>query len=86
MENRVTTGTMVALAFSAALAFAAPQRSQPPKETSTATVTGCVHPRIVDMITDGAASVTPSAMARPTRNKKLASDRVRASNRCSRYS
>jgi hypothetical protein len=44
MEHRLTTGTLVALACSAALAFAAPQRSQPSKETSTATVTGCVQP------------------------------------------
>jgi hypothetical protein len=61
MENRITTGTIVALACSAALAVAA-QRPQPSvgsapvarpsvvgantdsKETSTATVTGCVQP------------------------------------------
>ena len=44
MENRITIGTMMALACSAALAFAAPQRPQPSKETSVATVTGCVQP------------------------------------------
>ena len=50
------------------------------------TVTPRLHPRIVDMTTDGAASVTPSEKARPMRNRKLASERVRASNRRSRYS
>ena len=61
MENRITTGTILALVCSAALAFAA-QRPTPhvgsapvarpsvigtqtdSKETSTATVTGCVQP------------------------------------------
>jgi hypothetical protein len=61
MENRITTGTILTLVCSAALAFAA-QRPQPSvgsapvarpsvvganrdsKETSTATVTGCVQP------------------------------------------
>jgi hypothetical protein len=61
MENRITTGTVVALVCSAALVYAA-QRPQPgvgsapvprpsvvgantdSKETSTATVTGCVQP------------------------------------------
>src|SRR5580693_6495946 len=50
------------------------------------TVTGSVHPRIADITTDGAASVTPSDNARPARNRKLASDRVRTSKRRSRYS
>jgi hypothetical protein len=61
MENRITTGTIIALACSAALAFAA-QRPTPgvgsapvarpsvvgansdSKESSSATVTGCVQP------------------------------------------
>ena len=42
MDNRITTGTIVALACSAGLALAA-QRTDS-KETSTATVTGCVQP------------------------------------------
>ena len=41
----------------------------------TSTVTGSDHPRIADITTDGAASVTPSESARPMRNRKLASDR-----------
>ena len=61
METRMTTGTLVALACSAALAYASqqpgPGAGAPPaprpsvvgantdsKETSTATVTGCVQP------------------------------------------
>ena len=61
MENRITTGTLVALACSAALAFAAQRPAPRPgsapvprpsvigtqtdsKETSTATITGCVQP------------------------------------------
>ena len=52
----------------------------------TNTVAGSVHPRIDDITTAGAASVTPSENARPMRKRKLASDRVRASNRRSRYS
>ena len=50
------------------------------------TVTGSCQPRIVDITTAGAASVTPSENARPSRNRKLASERVRTSNRRSRYS
>jgi hypothetical protein len=44
MESRITSGTLVALGCGVALAFAAPQSPQPSKETSTATVTGCVQP------------------------------------------
>ena len=62
MKRRITTGTIAALACSAAMAFAAPQRPQPAvgsapvarpsvigaqtdsKQTSTATITGCVQP------------------------------------------
>ena len=50
------------------------------------TVTGSVQPRIADITTAGAASVTPSENARPIRNRKLASDRTRTSKRRSRYS
>ena len=43
--ERITTGTTVALVCSAALAFAAQQSTvTDSKETSTATVTGCVQP------------------------------------------
>src|SRR5437868_801379 len=41
---------------------------------------------MVDMTTEGAVSVTPSENARPIRNRKLASERTRTSNRRSRYS
>jgi hypothetical protein len=51
----------------------------------TSTVTGSDQPRIADITTDGAARVTPSDAARPTRNRKLASERTRTSNRRSRY-
>src|SRR5574339_834115 len=74
MENRVTTGTMVALAFSAALAFAA-HRQQPEKEstkareTSTATVTGCVQPgagpKTYVLAESPSALVPPGAAALP---------------------
>jgi len=74
MENRITTGTMVALAFSAALAFAA-QRPQPEKEskeakeTSTATVTGCVQPgagpKTYVLAESPSALVPPGAAAQP---------------------
>jgi len=52
----------------------------------TRTVTGSDHPRITDITTDGAASVTPSDVARPIRKRKLASERTRTSKRRSRYS
>ena len=69
MENGITTGTMVALAFSAALAFAAPQRSQPSKETSTATVTGCVQPgagpKTYVLAESPSALIPPGAAAQP---------------------
>ena len=52
----------------------------------TRIVTGSCHPRMADITTAGAASVTPSEDARPTRNRKLASERVRTSKRRSRYS
>src|SRR5580704_2766319 len=50
------------------------------------TVTGSCQSRMVDITTAGAASVTPRENARPMRNRKLASDRVRTSKRRSRYS
>ena len=68
MKNRITTGTMVALAFSAALAFAA-QRPQPAKETSSATVTGCVQPgagpKTYVLAESPSALVPPGAAAQP---------------------
>ena len=45
-----------------------------------------LQPRIAEITTAGAASVTPSENARPTRNSKLVAVRVRTSNRRSRYS
>ena len=50
------------------------------------TVIGIRQPRIAEMTTAGAASVTPSENARPMRNRKLASERTRTSKRRSRYS
>jgi hypothetical protein len=41
---------------------------------------------MADITTAGADNVTPSESARPSRKRKLASDRVRASKRRSRYS
>ena len=72
MASRITTGTMVALAFSAALAFAA-QRPQPAKEsskeTSSATVTGCVQPgagpKTYVLAESPSALVPPGAAAQP---------------------
>ena len=52
----------------------------------TSTVTGSDQPRITDITTDGAASVTPSEVARPMRKRKLASERTLTSKRRSRYS
>jgi hypothetical protein len=95
MENRMTTGTIVALACSTALTFAA-QRPQPSvgsapvarpgvigtqvdsKQTSTATVTGCVQPGAGPktyvlaespsaLAPAGAATAPPSARDRGTR-------------------
>jgi hypothetical protein len=85
MRNRITTGTMVALTFSAALAFAA-QRPQPgvgsapvarpsvvgantdSKETSTATVTGCVQPGAgpkTYVLAESPSALTPAGAATP---------------------
>ena len=71
MENRITTGTMVAIAFSAALAFAAqrPQPGKESKETSSATVTGCVQPgagpKTYVLAESPSALVPPGAAAQP---------------------
>ena len=89
MENRVTSGTMVALAFSAALAFAAqrPEPAKESKETSTATVTGCVQPGAGPktyvlaespsaLIPPGAAAQPPQARDRGTRYELLPDDTI----------
>ena len=90
MENRVTTGTMVALAFSAAaLAFAAqrPEPAKESKETATATVTGCVQPGAGPktyvlaespsaLIPPGAAAQPPQARDRGTRYELLPDDTI----------
>ena len=90
MRNRITTGTMVALACSAALAFAAPQRPQPSKEskeTSTATVTGCVQPGAGPktyvlaeapsvLVPPGAATQPVPARDRGTRYELLSDDTI----------
>src|SRR4029453_12970472 len=68
-ENRITIGTMMALACSAVLAFAAPQRPQPSKETSVATVTGCVQPgaglKTYVLAEAPSALIPPGAAAQP---------------------
>jgi hypothetical protein len=85
MENKITTGTLLALACSAALAFAA-QRPQPSagsapvarpsvvgadtdsKETSTATVTGCVQPGAgpkTFVLAESPSALTPPGAAAP---------------------
>ena len=66
MENRITTGTMVALAFSAAMALAAQQRQTDSKETSTATVTGCVQPGAgpkTYVLAESPSALTPAGAA-----------------------
>jgi hypothetical protein len=71
MQNRITTGTMVALAFSAALAIAAqrPQSGTESKESSSATVTGCVQPgagpKTFVLAESPSALVPPGAAAQP---------------------
>jgi hypothetical protein len=71
MENRVTVGTMVALACSAALALAAqrPQPGEESKETFTATVTGCVQPgagpKTFVLAESPSALIPPGAAAQP---------------------
>ena len=50
------------------------------------TVIGRDHSRMAEMTTAGAASVTPSDIARPTRKSIAVNVRTRTSNRCSRYS
>ena len=78
MENRITTGTIVALAFSAVLALAAQQRPQPvagSPETSTATVTGCVQPGAgpkTYVLAESPSALTPAGAAAqpvPTRDR-----------------
>jgi hypothetical protein len=59
---------------------------QPTGTQITKTVTGSGHARIAEMTTAGAASVTPSDIARPMRNRNDVSVRVRTSKRRSRYS
>ena len=67
MNNKITTGTIVALACSAALAMAA-QRPQESKETSTATVTGCVQPGAgakTYVLAEAPSALTPAGAAKP---------------------
>ena len=84
MQNRITTGTMVALACSAALAFAS-QRPQPAKEA--ATVTGCVQPGAGPktyvlaespsaLVPPGAATQPAQARDRGTRYELLPDDTI----------
>ena len=69
-------------------AHGAPQQ---PGQTTIGTAiectgTGMVQPTISDSTPAGAASVTPSEKARPSRNRKLVAVRTRTSKRRSRYS